>query len=79
MTGSPPPSPATPRTNHDQPPHAHPVDAAQPSTDAVEILSGPLIEAPADHAPQHIVEQLPNLGAEVTGVTVEPPGRLASW
>ena len=57
----------------------HPADSPQRITVGVDLLPGPLTEAIAARMVHLVVEELLNIGAEVTAVRVEIRGWMATW
>lgn len=57
----------------------HPADSPQPITVGVDLVPGPLTEAIAARMVHLVVEELLNIGAEVTAVRIEIHGWMATW
>lgn len=57
----------------------HPADTTQRITVGVDLLPGPLTEAIAERMLSIVVEELLNIGADVTAVRIEVRGWMATW
>lgn len=57
----------------------HPADSPQQVTIEVDLLPGPLTEAIAERILHLVVEELLNIGADVTAVRIEIRGWMATW
>ncbi len=63
----------------DQADSPHPADNPQCVTVRVDLLPGPLTEAIAGRMLHIVVDELLNIGADVTAVRVEIRGPMATW
>ena len=64
---------------NDQTDLPHPADSPQRITVGVDLLPGPLTEAIAGRPLHLVVEELLNIGAEVTATRIEIRGWMATW
>ena len=57
----------------------HPAGSPQQVTIGADLLPGPLTQAIAERILHIVVDELLNIGAEVTAVHVEIRGPMATW